>query len=88
MSSIVDSPESYFRQLAPAVGPLLEELEEEARREKIPIVGPVVGTLLYLLARVAQARVILELDIRTAGRGEPKVPDRKCVSLPRGGAAA
>src|SRR3972149_8056650 len=61
MSSIVDSPESYFRQLAPAVGALLEELEEEARREKIPIVGPVVGTLLYLLARVAQARVILEL---------------------------
>ena len=61
MSSIVDSPESYFRQLTPAVGPLLEELEEEARREKIPIVGPVVGTLLYLLARVAQARVILEL---------------------------
>jgi predicted O-methyltransferase YrrM len=61
MSSIVDSPENYFRQLAPAVGPLLEELEEEARREKIPIVGPVVGTLLYLLARVAQARVVLEL---------------------------
>jgi predicted O-methyltransferase YrrM len=61
LSSIVDSPESYFRQLTPAVGPLLEELEEEARREKIPIVGPVVGTLLYLLARVAQARFILEL---------------------------
>jgi predicted O-methyltransferase YrrM len=65
MSSIVDSPESYFRKLVPAVGPLLDELEEEARREKIPIVGPVVGTLLFLLARVAQARVILELGTAT-----------------------
>ena len=35
--------------------PLLPELEDEARRESIPIVGPVVGELLFVLARATGA---------------------------------
>ncbi len=65
MSVLVDNPEQYFRQFVPKRDPLLVELEEEARREEIPIVGPVVGELLYILARVTQAQRILELGTAT-----------------------
>jgi len=40
-------------------------LEEEAFREDIPIVGPVVGELLFILARVSRAERILELGTAT-----------------------
>jgi caffeoyl-CoA O-methyltransferase len=61
MSAIVDHPEAYFRQLIPARDPLLKELEAEAQREGIPIVGPVVGEFLFILARATAARTVLEL---------------------------
>ena len=61
MSAIVENPESYFRQFVSDRGPLLLELEEEAQRKSIPIVGPVVGELLFILARAAAAKTILEL---------------------------
>lgn len=48
MSAIVENPDSYFRQLIPDRDPLLLELEEDAQRNSIPIVGPVVGELLYI----------------------------------------
>jgi caffeoyl-CoA O-methyltransferase len=65
VSSIVTHPETYFRQLTPHRGELLRELESEAARETIPIVGPVVGELLYILARLSRARRILELGTAT-----------------------
>ena len=65
MSAIVDNPEAYFRQFVPERSALLKELEEEARRDSIPIVGPVVGELLYILARISGARRILELGTAT-----------------------
>ena len=61
MSAIVENPESYFSQFVPDRDPLLLELEEEARRSSIPIVGPVVGELLFILVRATAARTILEL---------------------------
>jgi predicted O-methyltransferase YrrM len=61
MSAIVENPESYFRRFVPHRDPLLLELEEDAQRESIPIVGPVVGELLYILARATAAKTILEL---------------------------
>jgi predicted O-methyltransferase YrrM len=57
--------ENYFRGFIPPRDALLLELEEEAARESIPIVGPVVGELLYILARTAGARNILELGTAT-----------------------
>ncbi len=65
MSEMIAQPEAYFRGMIPARSELLKSMEEEARREDIPIVGPVVGELLYLLARVAGARRILELGTAT-----------------------
>ncbi len=61
MSGLVNSPEAYFGQFIPPRSRLLAELEKEARQEKIPIVGPLVGELLYILARAVQADRILEL---------------------------
>ena len=43
MSNLVDNPEEYFRKFLPKREQLLIELEEEAQREDIPIVGPIVG---------------------------------------------
>ena len=61
----VDDPEAYFRQFAPKADPLLQELEAEAEMEGIPIVGPVLGELLFVLARVIDAGGILELGTAT-----------------------
>jgi len=61
MSSIVQDPETYFRQFVPERDDLLRRLEEEAMRENLPIVGPVVGELLYILVRACGAQRILEL---------------------------
>jgi predicted O-methyltransferase YrrM len=65
MSAMIENPEAYFRQFVPPRDELLLQLEEEAKREDIPIVGPVVGELLYILARTAQVKRILELGTAT-----------------------
>lgn len=65
MSEMVENPEIYFSKHIPARDSLLIKLEEEARNENIPIVGPVVGELLFLLARITQAKRILELGTAT-----------------------
>ncbi len=61
--------EEYFAGLVPARDELLLELEEEARREHIPIIGPVVGSLLQLLALCSGSRNILELGTATGYSG-------------------
>jgi predicted O-methyltransferase YrrM len=65
MSRIIDRPEDYFGQFIRRDDPLLQELESEAQGEKIPIVGPVVGELLFLLATAMGARSVLELGTAT-----------------------
>ena len=57
--------EGYFRQFVPSRDSLLLKLEEEARQEGIPIVGPVVAELLYILVRASHAGHILELGTAT-----------------------
>lgn len=61
--------EGYFRSLTPPGDALLLELEQEAQRESIPIVGPVVGELLFILARATGASRILELGTATGYSG-------------------
>jgi caffeoyl-CoA O-methyltransferase len=61
MSQMLEDPDAYFRRLVPASDPLLAELETEAAAEHIPIVGPAVGGLLFILAVATGARSILEL---------------------------
>lgn len=65
MSGWFSDLKGYFATLVPPRDRLLLSLEEEARREGIPIVGPVVGELLFLLTRILQARRILELGTAT-----------------------
>jgi caffeoyl-CoA O-methyltransferase len=64
MSMIAD-PEQYFRNFIPDRDEILLELEREAQTEGIPIVGPLVGELLFILARATQAKAILELGTAT-----------------------
>ncbi len=65
MSAIVDNPESYFRQLIAERDPFMHELEEEALREGIPIVGPLLGEFLFILTYASGAKRILELGTAT-----------------------
>jgi predicted O-methyltransferase YrrM len=58
---MIPEPEKYFRALLPERDELLRELEREAEAEGIPIVGPLAGALLTLLARATNARTVLEL---------------------------
>lgn len=61
MSEMIDQPEAYFRQFIPPQRQVFQQVAAEAAAEEIPIVGPVVGELLYLLVRVMRARNVLEL---------------------------
>lgn len=65
MCAMIADLEAHFREFIPPRDALLLRLEEEAREEGIPIVGPVVGELLFILARANQARQILELGTAT-----------------------
>ena len=65
MSVMVDNPTTYFNQWIGDRSELLKAMESEAADQGIPIVGPVVGRLLYLLARLKKAGRILELGTAT-----------------------
>ncbi len=65
MCAMIPDLEAHFREFIPPRDELLRRLEEEAQRENIPIIGPVVGELLLILARVSQARHVLELGTAT-----------------------
>jgi predicted O-methyltransferase YrrM len=65
MNRMMPHLESYFRGFAPRRDELLLELEQEAKDEGIPIVGPVVGELLFILTRITGAVNVLELGTAT-----------------------
>lgn len=69
MSGMISEPESYFRQFIPERDNLLKELEAEAKDQDIPIIGPLVAKLLYILARATNAVSILELGTATGYSG-------------------
>jgi len=61
MGNMIADPETYFRLFTPPRMKLLETMEADARQEGIPIIGPVMGELLYIAAYAMGARRILEL---------------------------
>ena len=65
MADMIPDPETYFRGFIPPRDELLIELEQEAEQEHIPIVGPVVGEFLYILAKAMDCRAVLELGTAT-----------------------
>jgi len=62
MSGITDSAvEKYLYGLLPERDPVLAEMEKQARKRDIPIVGPAVGRLLYQYAQLIGGRRVFEL---------------------------
>jgi len=51
----------YLESLIPPRDAVMAEMEARARREGIPIVGPVAGRLLFQLALISGARRVMEL---------------------------
>lgn len=88
MAYMITDPESYFRTFIPPRDKLLLELERQAQEENVPIVGPLVGELLYILARATNSRTVLELGTATGysaiylARGLSG-PDGKLTTLER-----
>jgi caffeoyl-CoA O-methyltransferase len=61
MPNIIHEPvEQYLYSLLPQSEPVLARIEEEAKREDIPIVGPAVGRLLFQLAQISGAKTVFE----------------------------
>jgi caffeoyl-CoA O-methyltransferase len=56
-----EAVDNYLYSLLPESDPVLREMEEEAARRDIPIVGPAVGRLFYVLARLSGARRVFEM---------------------------
>ncbi len=65
MSEMIPNPEVYFKQFIPSGDSLLSEIEKDAWEKEIPIIGPVVGEMLYILAVAVKAKRILELGTAT-----------------------
>ncbi len=65
MSVMMSDLEGYFRTFVPERDDLLRALEKEAEAEEIPIVGPVLGELLAVMAGVTGAGRVLELGTAT-----------------------
>jgi caffeoyl-CoA O-methyltransferase len=53
--------EDYIYSLLPPRDEVLTEIEAEAAKRKIPIVGPAVGRILYQLATMINAKTVFEL---------------------------
>ncbi len=56
-----DAVETYLYSLLPERDSVLRDMEQEAAKRKIPIVGPAVGRLFYMIARMSGARRIFEM---------------------------
>lgn len=57
----VNAVEDYLYNLLPARDEVLAEMEDEAVKKNIPIVGPAVGRVFYQLATMIQAKIIFEM---------------------------
>ncbi len=61
MDIISQGINDYLMKLCTGCDVVLREMEERARRENFPIVGPMVGRILYQLAKISRARKVLDL---------------------------
>jgi predicted O-methyltransferase YrrM len=52
--------EKYLNKMAPVPHPLLEEMEEVAKKRNFPIVGPLVGRFLVSLIQFGHVHTVLE----------------------------
>ncbi len=61
MSITYDYIDDYLYRIAAPRDRLLEKMEEYADSHAVPIIGPLVGRLLYNLAKTSQSRKVLEI---------------------------
>lgn len=62
MSEITgDAVEKYIYEILPGRDPVLREMEQQASKRDIPIVGPAVARVLYQYARLINARKVFEM---------------------------
>jgi predicted O-methyltransferase YrrM len=61
VSITYDYIDDYLYRIAAPRDPLLEKMEEFADSHAVPIIGPLVGRLLYNLAKASQSKKILEI---------------------------
>ena len=63
MESVITSPdiEQYIQNLYPLEDPLLAEMNERGAEINFPLVGPLVGRLLYQLAKMTAAKKVFEM---------------------------
>jgi caffeoyl-CoA O-methyltransferase len=61
LSITYDYIDDYLYRIARPRDPLLERMEEYAETNNVPIIGPLVGRLLYNLAKTSQSKKILEI---------------------------
>lgn len=61
MSITYDFIDDYLYRVAAPRDLLLEKMEEYADTNAVPIIGPLVGRLLYNLARLSQSKNVLEI---------------------------
>ena len=61
MSITYDYIDDYLYRIAAPRDPLLERMEEYADTNNVPIIGPLVGRLIYNLAKMSQSKKILEI---------------------------
>lgn len=66
---VTDELQAYLDGLVPRRDAVLSRMEEEARRDGIPIVDVHEGQLLYLLVKIARAKRVLELGTATGYSG-------------------
>ena len=57
----VGAVEDYLYSMLPARDEVLEEIEKEAEKNKVPIVGPAVARVLYQLALISRAKTVFEM---------------------------
>ncbi len=57
----VDAVEDYLYSMLPPRDEVLTEIEAEAAKRKIPIVGPAVGRILYQLGLLSGAKTVFEM---------------------------
>jgi caffeoyl-CoA O-methyltransferase len=61
MPATYEQISDYHARLSEHDDPILLRMEEEARRDRFPIIGPAAGKYLYLVARAIGARKVFEL---------------------------
>lgn len=58
---VLPEVEAYMDSLLPQRDEVLSEIERFAARQRIPIIGPAVGRVLFLLARLINAKHVFEM---------------------------